>query len=153
MKNEIDLSDWIFEQKPLYGIRLGDSLKEALEKLKNQNYFLSGGTNEIGYYYLNNGYRIGFSDNKIDEIGIDFLQSNSNIILQKDGQKYILNDKKVHEVLDLFNDLLIKWKPVVTNDSLSLMYLLEESGIYLIFDVYEGTLNKLGKSILMDNNS
>ena len=153
MKNEIDLSDWIFEQKPLYGIRLGDSLKEALEKLKNQNYFLSGGTNKIGYYYLNNGYRIGFSDNKIDEIGIDFLQSKSNIILQKDGQKYILNDKKVHEVLDLFNDLLIKWKPVVTNDSSSLMYLLEEFGIYLIFDVYEGTLNKLGKSILMDNNS
>ncbi|WP_346883974.1 hypothetical protein [uncultured Algibacter sp.] len=145
-KKKINIYSWLLEGKVLYNINLGDSLQDSLIKIEKEEYNLVGEDN-YGYYYLDNGYRFGFSNGIIDEIGIDFLQSRQKTwFIGKDGFKVNLDKGKIHKVLDFLNSLFVKWKPIESTDSRALIYKLDEFDIFLIFDIYEGTLEKITKS-------
>lgn len=144
MENLI-ISNWIFNNQSLYDINLNDDFTSTLSKVENA---ILVGNENYGYYYLPNGFRFGFSDNKIDEIGIDFSQSKSTIFLSDEGNNFKLTNAKIHEVLNFLNDKLVKWEPVITNDSNYLTIKLQKTEIHLIFDIYSGTIDKIGKTNL-----
>ena len=137
---------WLANNKTLYDIHLGDDLQSALKKIKNKKYKLVG-EKDFGYYYLNNGYRFGFSDGMVDEIGIDFWQSHKyKWFLKKDDLILNLNNAKIHKVLNFLNEVSIKWIPIKSPDRNALIFKIDKYPIFLIFDVYEGTLDKIASS-------
>ncbi len=143
---KINVSNWILDRNPFYDINIGDSLDKSLNKLGEANCSLVG-EKDYGYYYLENGYRFGFSDSKVDEIGIDFLQAKDNIYMTTNELEINLSLAKIHEVLDFLNDLFIEWTPIKPITPSYLIFKLEDSEIFLIFDIYEGTLEKISKSV------
>lgn len=151
-RKRINIYSWLLEGKALYEINLGDNLQDSLMKIEKEKYNLVG-EDDYGYYYLDNGYRFGFSDGIIDEIGIDFLQSRQKTwFINKDSFKINLDKGKIHKVLDFLNSLFIKWTPIKSTDSGALIYKLDEFDFFLIFDIYEGTLEKITKSVMGQNN-
>ena len=139
------IDKWIMDNEPLFNINLGDEESDSLEKVKLENPIFKGQNNN-GYYYLSNGYRIGISDSLVDEIGIDFLQSDSNIMLNDNYGMINLTNSKIHEVLNYFNDRFISWEPISTKDNSALVIKIICKNIYFIFDIYKGTLEKISKS-------
>ena len=142
MENLI-INNWVFENQSLYNINIEDDLISSLKKVENAKLF---GEETNGYYYLKNGFRFGFSENKIDEIGIDFSQTKSSILLVDQKDSLNLSTSKIHEVLNYLNDKFIIWKPIENNDSNYLVIKLEKTGIHFIFDIYTGNLDKIGKT-------
>ena len=143
---EILINKLIFENKPLYDINIGDDVLVSLNKLNIKREELVG-ENNFGYYYLSNGFRIGVSEKVIDEIGIDFLQSNVRKILLKDIEGEInLKNAKIHKVLNYFNDRFISWEPIKNIDKSALVIRINEKDLYFIFDIYKGTLDKIIKT-------
>ena len=142
MENLI-INQWIFDNQPLYKVNIGDDLNLSLTKIENPILF---GEENYGYYYLSNGFRFGFSENKIDEIGIDFSQSKSKILLLEEGNSFNLTESKIHEVLNHLNEKLISWESVVTKDVNYLVIKLLKTKIHFIFDVYTGKLDRIGKT-------
>lgn len=143
------IDKWLFENESPYGIRLGDSVLDFLERLNSEKITLMGEKTN-GYYYLTNGFRFGFSGDIIDEIGIDFSQSKTEILLNHNDNEINLSQSKIHEVLNFLNDSFIKWIPVENRDLQILIIKILEKEIFLIFDIYEGTLDKISKSNLQE---
>jgi hypothetical protein len=144
MENSI-IDNWFFENEPPYGISIGDSVLDFQERINSEKITLMGETSN-GYYYLTNGFRFGFSGNIIDEIGIDFSQSKTEILLHHNDNEINLSQSKIHEVLNFLNDCFIKWIPVENRDLQILIIKILEKEIFLLFDIYEGTLDKISKS-------
>jgi len=143
----IYIEKWILEGVPLNGIDIGENLFSTLDKLKD-NHLVLVGTIDSGYYYLPNGFRIGFSNGIIDEVGVDLDYSHSNIIFKDFSCDFDFRDKKIHVVLNFLNDHLIKWKAIESLDLNHLMIIIIEKNIVFIFEIYEGTLSKITKSNL-----
>ena len=141
----MNISNWILKNQPLYDINIGDDLKNTLKKINSKNFYLVG-ENDYGYYYNKNGYRFGFSDDIIDEIGIDLLQTKGEVIIKKGKYKIDLKTAKIHKVLSFLNDISIKWTPLATCDRETLTIILDDSKIFFFFDIYEGVLDKISKS-------
>jgi len=145
-KRKKNIYHWLSENKVLYDINLNDDLQYVLKKTKKKKLKQAGEKN-YGYYYFKNGYRFGYSDGVIDEIGIDFWQSKKfNWYIKKDDIKLELKNAKIHKVLNVLNELFIKWVPIKSHDRLALIIKIDKFPIYLIFDVYEGTLEKIASS-------
>jgi len=136
------ISEWIFEGKPLYDIQLGSNLQDAIKKINSKKPLLQG-NNLDGYYYLLNGFRIGFRNNLVDEIGVDLNYSNCDVFLSKDGYEINLSTSKIHEVLNYLNDTFILWSINQTLDSQHIIIELSNKKIYFIFDIYEGSIEKI----------
>jgi hypothetical protein len=81
---KLNLYNWIFKDVLIYDVNIGDDKKNALEKINSPDIKLVG-QKDSGYYYLTNGYRFGFSDNLVDEIGIDFSCLDKDIELENNG--------------------------------------------------------------------
>jgi len=141
--DDLKINEWIFNNQPLYEINIGDDLELSLTKIGNP---ILLGDGNCGYYYLSNGFRFGFSENKIDEIGIDFSQSKSSILMFDGDDNLNLTESKIHEVLNYLNEKLISWEPVVTKDTNYLVIKLLKTEIHFIFDVYTGKIDKIGKT-------
>lgn len=143
--NELDISDWIINNKALFNVNLNDDLDLTLNKLKNGK--LVGEKDYGYYYYYPSGFRFGFSENKIDEIGIEFSQTDLKILLTQDGSKINLSTETIHKVLDFLNEMFIVWEPINEIDKSCLVVKLKQSNIYFVFDIYSGKLVKIFKSI------
>lgn len=142
---EFLINNWIFDNKSLYNINVGDKILDSLEKLKSEKAILMG-ENSNGYYYLSNGFRFGFSSDIVDEIGIDFSQSKAKIFLNNNDDIINLSESKIHEVLNYLNDHFVKWTPIENKDPHIFIIKLLEKDLFFIFDIYEGTLDKIAKS-------
>lgn len=146
------INDLILHDKKLYDINIGDSVDEVF-KNKNLDFTLHGDS-KYGYYYLKNGYRFGFADNTVDEIGIDFNHTDSIISIKFDKKRdFDLNRKKIHEVLKALNDLQAKWQAIPDRDTNYLMIKLVDTDTILYFDIYEGRLDLITKSNLIVNSN
>lgn len=140
-----DITDWFLNDYPLYGINIGDNIAELKNKLNFDDLTLNG-HEHYGYYYMPNGYRFGFCNKIIDEIGIDFDKLLVKVVFRREGGYYVLGGKKIHEILDFLNDNFIGWTAIKSLDTQYLMVKIVSNKIVLIFDVYEGTLSKITKS-------
>jgi len=127
-------------------------VSDILNSENNLDFKLVGTVNN-GYYYLSNGFRFGFSENIVDEIGIDFNHSDSEVTFSMGNKfnNFEFNSKKIHEVLDFLNDFQIKWKAIESLDNNYLMIRLLNKNIVFIFDIYEGEVSKIVKSNLKIN--
>lgn len=142
------INDLILHNKKLYGINIGDSVDEVF-KNKSLDFTLHGDS-RYGYYYLSNGYRFGFAENIVDEIGIDFNHTDSIISIKSVNERdFDLNKKKIHEVLNALNDLQVRWQATPDCDINYLTIQLVDADVLFIFDIYEGTLSKITKSNLI----
>ena len=142
------INDFILHDKKLYDISIRDSVNDIFEN-KNLDFTLHGDS-RYGYYYLPNGYRFGFADNIVDEIGIDFNHTNCIISLKLVNERdFDLNKKKIHQVLTALNYLQAKWQAIPNRDTNYLTIQLVDANVLLIFDIYEGTLSKITKSNLI----
>jgi hypothetical protein len=142
------IEKWFLEGASPYNINLGDDVSQVLQHSFLKTMVLSG-TEDYGIYYAENGYRIGFSDNCVDEIGIDFTKSKCKVIFETSQGTFNLKSKKIHEVLNFLNDALLSWKSVESLDNNYLMVRLNKTGIMIIFDVYDGKISLIVKSNLM----
>jgi hypothetical protein len=140
------------EKGSIYGITIGDLVSDILNSENNLDFELVGSVNN-GYYYLSNGFRFGFSENIVDEIGIDVNHFDSEVTFSMGNKfnNFEFNSKKIHEVLDFLNDFQIKWKAIESLDNNYLMIKLLNKNIVFIFDIYEGEVSKIVKSNLKIN--
>jgi hypothetical protein len=139
------LNDWIFKNESPYGISLGDDLNQTLSKIPDVSK-LQGSKNN-GYHYFDNGFRIGFNDDGIDEIGFDLKYAKNDLVINSDIV-INLSKSKIHEVLSFLNDSFISWSVVNSKDFNYLYYTIGEQNISLIFEVYTGKLDTISKSDL-----
>lgn len=144
----LNVEKWFLEGIPPYDISLGADISQVLQHPFLKKMVLSG-TKDYGIYYAENGYRVGFSDNCVDEIGIDFTKSKCKVIFETSQGTINLKNKKIHEVLNFLNDALLSWKCVESLDNNYLMVRLHKTGIMIIFDVYDGKISLIVKSNLM----
>jgi|688.fasta_scaffold75502_5 hypothetical protein len=145
---ELYIEKWFLEDTPLYNIKTGDEVSVLKQNDIFKKMILSG-DKDYGFYYAKNGFRVGFSDNYIDEIGIDFTKSKCKVIFKTNESLFNFREKKIHKVLDFLNDNLLSWKAVESLDNNHLMIKLNKNGIMIIFDVYKGTITNIVKSNLM----
>ncbi len=145
---ELYINNWILEDVPLYNINIGYKLSELADNPEFKKMKLAGEP-DYGFFYMKNGFRIGFSGDVIDEIGIDFTKSKCKIIFKTNNGLFNLKGKKIHKILDFFNDNLLSWRCVESLDNNNLMIRLNKNNIMIIFDIYEGTISSIVKSNLM----
>ncbi|MFN3640419.1 MAG: hypothetical protein ACK4UK_05825 [Flavobacterium sp.] len=143
----IDISNWFIKDEFLFELKIGDNLEKALPKIQI-NDFTFIGTPESGYFQNKMGIRIGFSNQKVDEIGVLFDNDQSIILFKNQYVSFNFRNKKIHEVLNFLNDTLILWSPIESSDTNYLMIKLKQTSIVLIFDIFEGVLTKIVKSDL-----
>ena len=90
---DIYINNWLLNKESLYDINIGDSVSKVISKIDFTNLKLVG-TQQSGYYYLTNGFRFGFSNDTVDEIGIDLDSSTANVIFEYDSTLYKFRKKK-----------------------------------------------------------
>lgn len=147
----MNIYKWLLNGDSLYNINIGDSLLWAIDTLGIENISLVG-DEEDGYYYMANGFRFGFSNNIIDEIGIDLDCSKSKVIFKEEGIKFNFRNKKIHKILGFLNENFLEWKAIESLDNQYLMIRLVRNDIVFIFEVHEGVLTKIVKSNIVVSN-
>lgn len=77
------------------------------------------GNNEIGYVYYNNGFRIGYTQDTVTELGIDFNYTDHTYRLFTANKEIgsINKHSKLHEVLNLLNEAQIKYRCINIRDN------------------------------------
>ena len=91
------------------------------------------------YYYYENGVRIHMSSGIVSEVGVDF----SAFEYPFKSNNYEINEKqKIHQVLDLFDDLELNWVVYNVSDK-SRLIVVTESSVIVIFNLYHGTIEKI----------
>jgi len=132
-----NISDWILNNNFPHKIKLGDVVNEILLNIPDA-YLV--GEPYYGFYYFGNGYRFGFSENTIEEIGLEIDHSDTDVLISDQQQTLNLKTLKIHEVLDFFNNNFISWDPITEKDKSVLLIKLSINSIYIVFDIYKGTV-------------
>ena len=125
-------------------IRIGSTIGEA-DKIIGSRVCLVGNKSK-GFIYYNQGIRIGYAGNKINEIGIDLFENKNSYNLHNEfGSKVsIINSrKKIHQVLYGLYEAKIRFKGINVKSAQSYLYFLTEGSVALTFDLYDGCLIKM----------
>ena len=137
------------EGKTLNGVTMGMTINNV-KSLLGKPTSISG---ENNYGYMHYGAnRYGFTNNIINEIAIEFKFLKEPLIFKnlewkKDGisltEDFKINSKsEIHKILSFINHLQLNWKAQngIDKDYLTVKI---ENGPYVIFDLYEGTVDKI----------
>ncbi len=135
--------------KTLNGITMGMTINEVKSILGNPKNI--SGENNFGYLHYGE-YRYGFTDEIINEMAIEFKFIKKPFrLINLEYKKYdislfedfkITSRSKIHKIISLINHLQLNWNAKNGNDK-DCLTLKIENGPYVIFDLYEGTVDKI----------
>ena len=99
------------------------------------------GDNVAGFLHYPSGLRIGYFNDKINEIGIYFIRGIVSLAVEVDllGKKVINNNTKAHEFIEILNYLFIPWKSI-NEKNLNVFSIIINDFIYAFFDLETGCI-------------
>jgi hypothetical protein len=135
--------------KKLNGIEMGMTVKDV-NSILGEPTSVSG---ENNYGYIHYGaYRYGFTGDVINEMAIEFKYIDKPLKFKDlEWKKYDISlfedfkinaKSKIHKILSLINHLQLNWKAQngIDKDTLTVKI---ENGPYVLFDLYDGTVDKI----------
>jgi hypothetical protein len=136
----VDLIRFIKEGDVNSTIFLGMNLEEAIRLQGND--FERIGNMQSGYI-KDAELRLGYFENKVDEIAIMYFDTNIEHLVDGEyGSVSVSKKTQIHEFIQILNYNEISWKSYKETD-LDYFYLIAQSGVTGIFELDSGTLNRI----------
>ncbi|AYL97711.1 hypothetical protein [Mucilaginibacter celer] len=141
--SDIDNIDFILTGESFAGIKLNDPLEKVFALLGDEEEKV--GVERYGFLHFEQGIRIGYLDNTVDELSILFTPKAkfSYLVRNSLNEEIAINGKtQLHEFIYLLKTKRIKWRCIDDKNMSDLM--LEMNGqVLACFDLYTGYLNKI----------